>query len=696
MTKRNGLKIRVAVVLLVTGALGALALQEREDPAVLLERAVQLETVDGDLDAAIALYKQIVEKYGDRRPIAAKALLRLGGCYEKLGEEQSNLAQETFEKLIADYPEQTEEVELAREKLSAFLRFQAPAEKADREFKIMKVHSDISKNGYMSPDGKILAMIDYDGKGLWLKDITGGGDVRKLNIPGLIVDCWWSPDGQRIAYLDMVWNVCTISPQGEEPKTIIEADPKALKAGDYVYPMGWTSDNKKLTFQTPKGLFAVPAEGGPWEEIYEFPDPQEAKERRESLRLSPDERLIAYESTRDGNTDIYVMPTQGGESLRITDDPASDEWPTWSYDGRWLMFQSDRTGEDELWVIRINQDGRPEGGPIQVTRGGGSNESWTLDGKIAYSTSTDLTHIFIANPDGSRETQLTGQYRVNYNPRWSPDGKNVAFIAYYGEGVRTGVMTVPANGGDAKFLARGMSPAWSPDGTKIAYTHERRSTDRPTSPATITIIPAEGGEATEVMNYDGYVNYLDWSPDGRYIAFSYSYDSVREGPNPIPDLPGTARDIYIVPATGGEPKRLLRIDKKELGFVSPRWSPDGKKIAFLWMDMTKSEETGMPYKPACIYTIDVEGGEPKFITDEDPRWWFCWTPDGRHIIFSKGKESELYRVSAEGGNAEKLNITGGGPDISPDGKKLAYHRQAEPKVDFWLVENFLPVGEKEK
>lgn len=574
--------MRVAVVLLVMASVGAFARQAGEDPAVLLERAVQLETIDGDLDAAIAIYKRIVEEFGDRRSVAAKALLRLGGCYEKLGEEQAKLARKAFERVIADYPEQTEAVNSARERLSAFLQSRAPAEKADREYKITKVHMEKrSTDGYFSPDGKKLAMIDYDVNGLWLRDIASGREDRILSIPSQIVDCWWSPDSHWIAYLvDYAGDVYAIPAQGGEPKMIIELDPEASKTGDYVYPMGWTSDSKKLTFQTAKGLFAVPGSGGKWEEIYKFPDPQKAEEQDEWLTLSPDGTLIAYQSKQDDNMDIYVMPARGGEPVRITDDPARDDWPIWSYDGRWLMFESDRTGEDELWVIRIKPDGQPGGQPIQVTRGGGGTESWTKDGKIAYSTSTDLTHIFIANMDGSEEIQLTGQYKQNFTPRWSPDGKNIAFAAYYGEGVRTGVMTVPSSGGDAKFLARG--------GSSI-------------------------------------------------------------------------------------------------------WSPNGKKIAFHWMDMTGAEETGTLSEPARIYTINVEGGEPKLVTDENPIWWFCWTPDGRHIIFSKSGESELYIVSSEGGKAEKLNIKGRGPDVSPDGKKIAYSRRTEQRMDFWLVENFLPI-----
>ncbi|MEJ2147639.1 MAG: hypothetical protein P8020_21165, partial [Acidobacteriota bacterium] len=86
------MKSRKATLLLVSVVCATLALafatlpQATEDPAVLLERAIQLETVDGNLDAAIELYQQIAAENGNHRALAAKALLRLGGCYEKLGQ----------------------------------------------------------------------------------------------------------------------------------------------------------------------------------------------------------------------------------------------------------------------------------------------------------------------------------------------------------------------------------------------------------------------------------------------------------------------------------------------------------------------------------------------------------------------------------------------------------------------------------
>ena len=674
--------------------------QKNTQQEVLLQKAIQKETVDGDLPAAIKLYQQIVANPGGNRSVAAKAQLHLGFCYEKSGLKQ---AQEAFQRVIDQYPEQGDAVKAAKERLSILLGAQAFIEKGDKEFKITKIHTERARTAYLSPDGKRLALIDWKQNNLWLRNIASGKEVCLVPTPEEIDDCFWSPDSKSIAYITGVASVKIVSSDGGQPKTIIEVDPEMKKAGDYAWPMGWTPDSKKLIFQVKtKGLFAIPASGGKWEEIYKFPDPQKAKERNEWLTLSPDGKFIAYQSTQAGNQDIYVMPARGGESVRITDDAAIDRWPVWSYDGQWLAFNSARTGQFETWVIRITPDGKPGSSPIQVTRGGGGGV-WTQDGKIAYSTRKDIEHVFVANTDGSQETQLTKLNNGNMIPRWSPDGKTIAFIADYGaEANRTAVWTVSSNGGDEKLLAVGNSPVWSPDGKKIAFCNERGRLFTPSVKATISIIPAEGGEARELMNYDGSVSLLDWSPDGKHIAFDYG--RVKDGKNPIPDSQGSEEDIYVISVTGGEPKRLTRIDKKGFHFTSPRWSPDGKKIAFRWMNEA-GMETGTLSEPVCIYTIDVEGGEPKLVTDEMDSWWFCFSRDGKNIIFSKHeKESEgpwvadhrFYKVSAEGGKAEKLNIMGRMPDFSPDGKRIVLSKTSEYRVELWLVENFLPIDKKEK
>jgi len=699
--KNNTVKsIGVISCIAILGALVSVAgiARQAEEPGVLLRAAIEKEEVEGDLQDAIDVYKQIVVKYGDNRAIAAKAQLHIGLCYEKLGLEE---ALKAFQKVVDNYPDQTEAATLAKEKLGVILRARALIEKGDREFKITKVHTDKSRGSYFSPDGKKLVLIDQKGNtlNLWLRDIVSGKEVRVLSTPGDLHDCWWSPDSQWIAYMNGTNSVVILSAEGGQPKTIIESAPEVQMGGDYVWPMGWTSDSKKLIAQdSAKGLFAIPVSGGNREEIYRFPDPKKAKERDEWMTLSPDGKLFALQSTQGGNQDIYVMPVRGGEPVRITDDPANDSWPLWSYDGQWLAFDSSRSGRNETWVVRITPDGRPGSPPIQATRGGGGGV-WMQDGRIAYSTSKETVHVFVANADGSGEVQLTKSRERNGGPRWSPDGKNIAFGSNYWEKWKTAVFTVPANGGDEKFLAVGGSFAWSSDGRKIAFS---AGTPRPPATAKISIIPAEGGEAKELMCYDGALTNLDWSPDGRSIAFSYSRG--KDVKNPIPDSRLDIEDIYIISADGGLPKRLTQMDKKGFRFTSPRFSPDGKKIAFRSLDY-EGIEKGHLSEPISIYTMDVEGGEPKLVMNDFGDWWFCWSPDGKSIIFPKqekdspgpyGADRRLYKVSAEGGTPEKMNIMGRMPDFSPDGKKIAYSRISESSTEFWLVENFLPKSAGEK
>jgi len=664
----------------------------------LFQKALVKEKAEGNLEEAIVLFQKVVDK-GDDEALAAQAQLHIGLCYEKLGLTK---AQEAYQKVIDHYPKQAEAVKAAKEKLALLQKALAAIEKGDREFKITKIHTEKSRGGYLSPDGKKLALIDYSEKnfGIWLRDIASGKEVRLLRSPNEIVDCFWSPDSKLIAYIDGPNSVSIVSVEGGQPKTIIEVDPAVRKAGDYVWPMGWTSDSKKLIFQDKvKGLFAIPASGGNWEEIFRFPDPKKAKECNEWLTLSPDGKFIAYQSTQGNNEDIYVMPVKGGESVRITDDPASDSWPSWSYDGHWLAFNSARTGHSETWVIRITADGKAGSPPIQATRGGGGGV-WMQDGKIAYSTRKNYEHIFTANTDGSEEIQLTKFNNWNIMPRWSPDAKNIAFVTDYGEEGGLAVWVAPSKGGNEKFLTIGGFPIWSPDGKKIAFSAETGRIGL--VKAKISIIPAEGGEAKELMNYDGAARFLDWSPDGRSIAFSYSRG--KDVKNPIPVSRIDIEDIYLISVNGGLPKRLTQMDKKGFQFTSARWSPDGKTIAFRSLDY-EGWEKGSESEPTSIYTMNAEGGESRLITNEMDSWWFCWSLDGQNIIFSKQeKESKglgvadlrLYKVSAQGGKPEKLNIMGRMPDFSPDGQKIAFSRNTEYGLEFWLVENFLPIDKKEK
>ena len=113
MTRRGGW-----LAVLLVGGLAAMPVvrsESTDSAAVMLEAAVQAQLVDGDLGRAIKLYQKIVANFGDERPVAAKALLDLGQCYEQLGDPK---ARSTYERLLREYGDRTREASAARTRLA--------------------------------------------------------------------------------------------------------------------------------------------------------------------------------------------------------------------------------------------------------------------------------------------------------------------------------------------------------------------------------------------------------------------------------------------------------------------------------------------------------------------------------------------------------------------------------------------------
>ena len=120
---------------------------------------------------------------------------------------------------------------------------------------------------------------------------------------------------------------------------LIESDSDFIKEGHYAWPTGWTSDSKMILCEVPKrGLCAIPLSGGKWKDIFKYSD-QKTEEDFSLLTLSPDGKLLAYESQND----IYIMPSKGGKSIQVTNHPFPDSWPVWSFDGQWVSFYSARS-----------------------------------------------------------------------------------------------------------------------------------------------------------------------------------------------------------------------------------------------------------------------------------------------------------------------------------------------------------------
>ncbi len=667
--------------------------QNSQDHKVLFEKAKFTMETKGDLQEAIKLFSEILEKYPDERQYAAQSQLYIGLCYEKMGLKE---AQKAYQNVVENYPEQTEAVKMAKEKLSVLLKAKELVEKGVEEHIVTKIYESTEKAyGFISPDGKKLALVGEEDD-IWMREIASGKETRLTKTPGFKYWCFWSPDSETIAYLDVLNGLYVVHIKGGDPRALIESDSDFIKDGKYAWPTGWTSDSKMILCEVSKrGLCAIPVSGGEWKDIFKYAD-LKTGEDFSLLTLSPDGKFLAYEF----HDDIYTMPLKGGKSIQVTNHPVPDSWPKWSFDGQWISFYSARSGSSEIWVIRISPDGHPEGEPIQVSRGLTSRNTfynWVKEGKIGISMSIVGSNIFVKDLETGKETQLTNIMAPERHPRWSPDGRQIAFISFRDA---ADLLMIPTEGGEARKLTISVSnpnesryitrPSWLPGGKELIFGGFIGYGNRG-----IWTVPVEGGVPQKLeFGFDMWVEKCDVSPDGAYIAFDYI--GSKEG-NTIEGARTFEKDIYVIPFKGGAPQRITLIEKSGQSFRFPRWSPDGKRLAFHSIDWFADNEGKESEE---IWVCEFPDGEPGSITEKmkGGGTHLSWSPDGKTIIFSKltKNKEQIYSVPSDGGEIKMMNIEGFSPDFSPDGKKIAYAKRKQGKVEYWLVENFLPTKKDNK
>ncbi len=393
---------------------------------------------------------------------------------------------------------------------------------------------------------------------------------------------------------------------------------------------------------------------------------------------SPDGSFIAYSHTGPGNAEIYVMSTGGGNPIRLTNHPADSILPRWSPDGRYLAFVSDRGAGANVYLVP------PLGGPER---------------KLAETGLPALERLFHL-------------FRVLGAGPWSPDGQELLYSRLQPNG-QTAVWKIrlateqasqvtfpPAGGADGWA-------SWSPDGAFIVFLRD---------PGGLWLQPAGGGQARPLL-VDEFLNWEPaWTPDSRRVVFvsnraggrniweievaSARLRQLTAGPtdnrNPVVARDGRLAynqfahqsDLIWLAADGGAERRLTAHSRDNF---SPRFSPDGKQVAY------HSNRTGNDE----IWVLDLPSGAERQLTNHPALDREAdWSPDGAEILFLSNRESafHVWAVSAEGGvprrvTRQTIPMPGAGffsrhvaPRYSRDGKSIAYLTTTEKGLALWTAD----------
>ncbi len=677
---------------------GVLLLAQAPRPAAVQFKAAQhKEEVEGDLKGAVEQYKKIAQ--GGDRTQAAKALVAVGKCYEKLGQQEARLA---YERVLRDFADQPASVEYARMRLAALSAPAALGGQTARQVWMPRASDDPSES-IPAPDGRFIGFTDCETGDLGVRDLTSGVGRRLTNTGGwgtsgdFAEGSIISPDSRQIAYTwfsekELQWEVRITPLGGGTPRILYRSDQR----GEYMRPSGWTPDGRQLlvTRNLADGtsqLALISLHDGSLRTLKSF-TVQNGK-----ASMSPDGQYIAYDLPAPGKTpskDIFLLGLDSGLETRAVEHPADDHSPLWSPDGSRILFLSDRTGTPSLWSLAID-GGKPKGPPVLIKTDVGPIRllGMTRNGTLYYDLPTsNRRNIYTAGIDaGGRVSQapaLAIERFINSNvgASISPDGE---YLAYYSlrPGTSGTVVVHTLKTGEERNFPLGlavassfaMGPKWFPDGRSLLVL--LREPER--AGGGFYRLDLSSGKA-EVLHHalpNGFQGY-SLSPDGK--SFFY-----------------TQRN----PATSVA-NRLLRFDierhqeteiKNDTWVISPTVSPDGKQLAFVVSVRPGSE--------SYIAVIPASGGQAREVVRVSP-WMdgsrynsLAWTSDQRYLLFARGGTGDnlpnvLWRVPLSGDPPEQMGLSMMGriksPQVHPDGRRLFFTLLENGPDEVWALENFLP------
>jgi Tol biopolymer transport system component/DNA-binding winged helix-turn-helix (wHTH) protein len=444
--------------------------------------------------------------------------------------------------------------------------------------------------------------------------------------------------------------------------------------------------------------------------------------REDQAALSPDGNQIAFvwDGEKGDNTDIYVKSINGDRPLRITSDPGIDLRPTWSPDAQRIAFVRFTPSDYRFGVFVASALGQAPERMLFSLNNELATLSWSPDGKFIATAESSAkkkpSHIVLFSPETGEKRNLTtppDQYWADSTPAFSPDSKFVAFVRE-NTPITGDIYVVPITGGEPRRVTYDNARhtfsnaivggvAWTADGKEIVFSSTRGGTP------SLWRVGISGGEPERLAVGGDNTFYPSISLRGNRLAYTqmsggtpiYRIEvptATGQHVQPVKLLASTREDaaprysadgkkiafqsdrsgnleIWICDSEGQNLTQLTFFGKGQAG--TPQWSPDGNQIAFDYRAQDRAD----------VYVVNVAGGVPRRMTTETSDDCVpSWSIDGKYIYFAsdRGGEQQVWKMPAEGGQAIQVTRQGGFVAFgSADGKYLYYCKGFGPGI--WRV-----------
>jgi Tol biopolymer transport system component len=282
---------------------------------------------------------------------------------------------------------------------------------------------------------------------------------------------------------------------------------------------------------------------------------------------------MAFVSRQSSVNHIYLMDVDasglGSNPARLTHDEEAEDYPSWSPDGKRLVYQR---GFNGAAIYVINADGTGEQ-RLSPTPGFDVTPSWSPDGaRIVYArlyaapqpNMPPRTDIRVMNADGTGDHAILANTVFSVEPRWSVNGQLVFMSLMNGSELEIYVMNVDGTGlRQLTSAADNGDPVWSPDGTRITFGSDREGGNK----LNIFVMNADGSQQKQLTHFEvpHEAGDTNWSSDGKRIAFEYDVNGMRQSD------PNAYAEVWTMnPDGSGETS--TRVQCSGVG-CAPRWQP---------------------------------------------------------------------------------------------------------------------------